>query len=151
MSELEADTGQARSSIQVVESFLEALKANDLALALSLMSDDVVYQNVPLPPDRGKAKVERTLRSFMRVASEFDVHMHNIAAHDGVVLTERTDFLRGALLDLEFWVCGTFEVRDGKIVLWRDRFDIAEFTLQLLTSPLRGLMRGVRSLIEERQ
>jgi hypothetical protein len=39
-------------------------------------------------------------------------------------------------LDLSFWVCGTLEVRDGKIVLWRDYFDLATFAWQALTGPL---------------
>jgi limonene-1,2-epoxide hydrolase len=130
-----------RTGIQVVESFLAALKAQDLDAALSMLSDDIVYQNVPLPADRGKPRVRRTLQTFMRFATTFDVKMHNIAEHRGVVLTERTDILRGPLLDLEFWVCGTFELQDGKIKLWRDRFDVGGFMLQLATGPVRRLLR----------
>ncbi|MDB4986754.1 MAG: hypothetical protein JWN04_1932 [Myxococcaceae bacterium] len=132
------------SGIALVESFLEALKANDLERALAFLADDVVYQNVPLPPDRGKPRVRRTLQALMGLVSEFDVRMINIAEHDGVVLTERTDILRGPWLDLEFWVCGTFEIREGKIVLWRDRFDVGGFVFQLAVSPLRRLLRASR-------
>ena len=32
--------------------------------------------------------------------------------------------------ELAFWVCGTFEVSGGKIVLWRDYFDLGTFVLQ---------------------
>jgi len=39
----------------------------------------------------------------------------------------------------EFWVCGTFEVRDGKIVLWRDYFDWGTF----LMAGVRGLGRAL--------
>lgn len=123
--------------IQVVVSFLDAMARMDTEAVLALMTDDIVYQNVPLPPDRGKAKVARTLRSFEKVMTEFRYEMLHVAETDGVVLTERIDVLRGPLLDLRFWVCGTFEIRDGKIALWRDRFDVASFALQLLTSPLR--------------
>ncbi|AKF03080.1 limonene-1,2-epoxide hydrolase family protein [Sandaracinus amylolyticus] len=131
----------SNANIRVVQSFIDALTAFDIDRALSMMSDDVVYQNVPLPPDRGRAQVERTLRLFGRVARELEIRVHHIAENDGVVLTERTDLIRGPALDLAFWCCGTFEVRDGKIVLWRDRFDTAEVTLQLLTSPLRRVAR----------
>ncbi|MGB6073792.1 MAG: limonene-1,2-epoxide hydrolase family protein, partial [Rhodococcus sp. (in: high G+C Gram-positive bacteria)] len=34
----------------------------------------------------------------------------------------------------EFWVCGTFELRDGKVAVWRDYFDNVDF--------LKGLVRG---------
>ncbi|HEY6881445.1 MAG TPA: limonene-1,2-epoxide hydrolase family protein [Polyangiales bacterium] len=138
MAELQA-TDAPKSGIQVVEDFLDALKALDVDRALRMMSEDVVYQNVPLPADRGKRAVARTLKRMLRALTEFDVRMHNIAERDGVVLTERTDIGRGPWVDLEFWVCGTFEVEDGKIRLWRDRFDWAIFVAQLATGPLRRL------------
>jgi limonene-1,2-epoxide hydrolase len=143
MPELRVKSTQP-TGIQVVESFFEALQAQDFERGLALLADDIEYQNVPFPADHGKAQVERTLRRFMLIASEFDVRMHNIAERGGMVLTERTDILRGPLVELEFWVCGTFEVRDGKIVLWRDRFDVGGFLLQLATSPLRRLLRARR-------
>ena len=31
-----------------------------------------------------------------------------------------------------FWVCGTFEVHDGRITVWRDRFDFADLTWAFL-------------------
>lgn len=148
MTELPSSTTQARragerSGIQIVESFLAAATAMDLEAAFAHFTDDIEYQNVPLPPDRGRARVERTLRRFMKVATVFEVTMHHIAETDGVVLTERTDVLRGPWLDTEFWVCGTFVIRDGKIAVWRDRFDVGQVTAQLLGSPVRKLARRV--------
>lgn len=130
-------------AITVVEEFLRKLETMDFEGALALLADDVVYQNVPLPPSRGKRATERTLRSFLRLMDKFEVRMHNIAERDGVVLTERTDILSGPALYLDIWVCGTFEVKDGKITLWRDRFDLGETTLKLLTGPIRKLLGRV--------
>jgi limonene-1,2-epoxide hydrolase len=130
----------AESPISVVESFLGALEAKEFDRAVSLLADDVVYQNVPFPADRGKPAVVRTLKLFEKVVTKFEVRMKNIAAQGGTVLTERVDVLSGTLLYLDIKVCGTFEVRDGKIVLWRDYFDLAETTAKLLVSPLRKLM-----------
>jgi limonene-1,2-epoxide hydrolase len=136
----------ARSAgITLVEDFLNALSRNDVETVLALMSDDIVYQNVPLPPDRGKARVARTLRAFQYVMKEFSFEMLHVAETNGVVLTERIDVIRGPLLDLKFWVCGTFEIKDGKIALWRDRFDVASFAVQLLTSPVRRAFGGQRA------
>jgi limonene-1,2-epoxide hydrolase len=131
--------------MHVVQSFLRALEVKDLETALSMLSDDVVYQNVPLPPDRGKAAVARTLRSFQKVFTGFEVRMRNIAQRDGVVLTERVDVLSGPLLYLDIWVCGTFEVKDGKITLWRDYFDLAECAAKVLVSPVRKLLGVARA------
>jgi limonene-1,2-epoxide hydrolase len=132
---------QSPSPIQVVESFLHALEVKDLERATALLADDVVYQNVPLPADRGKAAVVRTLKSFQRFVTSFEVRMRNIAERDGVVLTERVDVLSGPFVYLDIWVCGTFEVKGGKITLWRDYFDLAECTGKLLVGPLRKLLR----------
>lgn len=128
-------------NIRVVEAFLDAMKAFDIERARALMTDDIVYQNVPLPADRGREAVERTLQGFTRFVTHFDVVMHNIAEKDGVVLTERTDILRGPFVDMEFWVCGTFEVRDGKVAVWTDRFDLATVVGQMFLGPLRRLFR----------
>ncbi len=126
--------------IAVVEAFLDAFQALDVDRALSLLADDIVYQNVPFPPDRGKTAVTKTLRMFGRWMTGFEVRMRNIAARNGVVLTERVDVLTGRFVHMELWVCGTFEVKAGRITLWRDYFDLASATTQLLTSPVRSLI-----------
>jgi limonene-1,2-epoxide hydrolase len=131
---------RVQAPIDVVQAFLRALEDQDLDRASAYLAEDVVYQNVPLPADHGKAAVLRTLKSFERFVSSFEVRMKNIAERDGVVLTERVDILRGKFVFLDIWVCGTFEVKGGKITLWRDYFDVAEATLKLVASPLRILL-----------
>jgi limonene-1,2-epoxide hydrolase len=150
MARMQTDATKSSSSsstpaTRVVEALVDAFRAMDINRAMELFADNAVYQNVPFPPDRGRDAIRRTLRRFARVANEFDVRIHHVVERDGVVLTERTDIIRGPALDLEFWVCGTFEVQDGKIVLWRDYFDLATVTTQLLTSPLRRLLRRHRA------
>jgi limonene-1,2-epoxide hydrolase len=132
------------SGVEIVESFLAAGCAFELDRAFTYLADDVEYQNVPFPPIRGRRNVERQLRRFARYADVFDVRMHHIVEQDGVVLTERTDIIRGPLLDLRFWVCGTFVIRNGRIAVWRDRFDLAQLSSQVLTSPIRKLVRRAK-------
>ena len=136
---LTIDLSRDERDLAVVRAFLDAFEAKDLDAALALMSDDVVYQNVPFPADRGKAATARTLKAFGKVVNGFSVEMRNIAARDGVVLTERVDTLSGPFVHVEIWVCGTFEVKDGRITLWRDYFDLASATAQLFTGPVRKL------------
>ncbi|NIH79827.1 limonene-1,2-epoxide hydrolase family protein [Amycolatopsis viridis] len=122
-----------------VTSFLTALEQDDVEGALAFAAPDVVYQNVPLPPARGVAAVEKQLRLLSRYRIGFEVRMHHIAADGPIVLTERTDVLRAGAWEARFWVCGTFEVRDDRIVLWRDYFDWAT----VLASGARGAGRAV--------
>lgn len=111
------------TEIQIVTDFLSALEDLDVDRALAHAAPGMVYQNVPLPPARGLPAVEKTLRAMTRYGTGFEARVHNIAANGPVVLTERTDVLEAGAWRAEFWVCGTFKVQDGRIVLWRDYFD----------------------------
>ncbi|MGI5208690.1 limonene-1,2-epoxide hydrolase family protein [Spirillospora sp. CA-108201] len=129
------------TEIQIVTDFLAALEALDVDRALAHAAPGMVYQNVPLPPARGLPAVERTLRAMTRYGTGFEARVHNIAATGPVVLTERTDVLERGSWRAEFWVCGTFEVHDDKITLWRDYFDWTTF----LAASAKGLLTAALS------
>lgn len=129
------------TEIDVVTRFIDALERFDIDDALALLAPEVTYQNVPFPPARGYAAVEQQLGGLVRYLSAFEVRMHHIAADGPVVLTERTDVLGVGPVRAAFWVCGTFEVHDGRITLWRDRFDYADLTWAFLRGTGRALLR----------
>jgi limonene-1,2-epoxide hydrolase len=56
------------------------------------------------------------------------------------VLTDRTDYLSYRRWESGFWVCGTFEVRDGRIVLWDDHFSMGN----VVAASIRGVLATVR-------
>jgi limonene-1,2-epoxide hydrolase len=125
----------SESAVDVVRSFLAALADDDVTGAVALIDDDIVYENVGLPTIRGKRRFERGFQSFQRYRLGFDVRIHRIAEENGAVLTERTDAIYLGGYRSQFWVCGTFEVRDGRITLWRDYFDFWAVT--------RAMVRGL--------
>ncbi|UUV27820.1 nuclear transport factor 2 family protein [Amycolatopsis roodepoortensis] len=131
----------------VVTGFLQALEEFDIDRALGFVAIDIVYQNVPLPPARGLSAVEKQLRAMARYGSGFEARTHHIAADGPIVLTERTDVLRRGSWEAEFWVCGTFEVRDGRIVLWRDYFDWTTFLAASAKGAGKAAVAGAKSLI----
>lgn len=116
----------------IVEAFLEALERLDIDAALELADEEIVYQNVPFPPARGIRATARTLNAMVRFGTGFEARMLNIASQGDVVLTERIDMLESGRFRARFWVCGTFQVRDGKVVLWRDRFDFLDVAIGIL-------------------
>jgi limonene-1,2-epoxide hydrolase len=124
--------------VSVVTDMLKATESLDVERIVSHLADDVVYHNVPLPPARGVRAVQKQFQLMHRYYTGCEVRIHNIAANGPIVLTERTDVIRAGAWSAEFWVCGTFEVRDGRIVLWRDYFDMATF----LASSAKGLGRA---------
>lgn len=137
------DEQRTAPAIDTVQAFLRALERRDVAAARELLHADVVYQNVPFPPARGLHAVEKQLRALERYFTGFEVVHHNIAANGSVVLTERTDVLVVGPVRAAFWVCGTFELRDGKIVLWRDRFDFVDVTWALIRGGVKALLERI--------
>lgn len=122
MTEPSVQQTETAENVRTVETFLDALADDDLDTAAAALAEDVVYQNVGLPTIYGRSA---TIRVFRRMAGRaaFDVKIHRIAADGAAVLTERTDALTFGPLRLQFWVCGVFEVHNGRITLWRDYFD----------------------------
>lgn len=127
--------------IDVVRRFLAALEDLDIDRAAAMLAPDVEYRNVSLPAAHGARAVTRQLRTLPKLCTGFEARMQNIAATGSTVLTERIDVLARGRFAAEFWVCGVFEVRDGKIAVWRDYFDWANF----LASLVKGAGRAVLS------
>lgn len=127
----------------VVQRFLQAMEAQDHDTVASLLAPDLRYTNVSLPTLKGGRRVATLIRKALRESRRFEVQLHSIASAGNTVLTERTDVLKVGPLHIGFWVCGTFEVRDGRITVWRDYFDwmdIARASLRGLAGiPLPGL------------
>jgi limonene-1,2-epoxide hydrolase len=121
-------------NIRTVEGFLTALQDSDLEAAEAALDDNLVYENVGLPTIHGRGRAIKLFRQ-MEGRAGFEVKIHRIAADGTAVLTERTDALIFGPLRLQFWVCGVFEVHDGRITLWRDYFDFFD----MFKATIRGL------------
>lgn len=145
------DTGPAddvtatTEPVEVVGRFLDALQGGDTDGAIDLLAPDAIWHNVPFPPARGRDTIARQLRGLDRYDMAFEVRMHNIAGNGPVVLTERTDILSVGRVGGEFWVCGTFEVHDGLITIWRDRFDFVDVLAGTVRRTFRELWSAVGS------
>jgi limonene-1,2-epoxide hydrolase len=128
-------TETAGANTRTVEGFLNALQDSDFEAAEAALDDNLVYENVGLPTIRGRARAMKLFRQ-MEGRAAFEVKIHRIAADGAAVLTERSDALIFGPLRLQFWVCGVFEVHDGRITLWRDYFDFFD----MLKATARGLV-----------
>ncbi|MBB4135370.1 limonene-1,2-epoxide hydrolase family protein [Gordonia humi] len=130
----------SQNPVDLVRHFLTGLATGDVDGALEDVDDAIVYTNVSLPTVRGKAKFGAIMRGLGRPGLGFDVQFLAInAADDGVVLTERIDELAVGPVRIRFWVCGRFEVREGRITVWRDYFDFFDVT--------KGLVRAVLGVV----
>ncbi|GAS95357.1 limonene-1,2-epoxide hydrolase [Mycolicibacterium canariasense] len=126
-------------NIATVTAFLNSLRAPDLDAAAELLDENLVYQNVGFPTVYGRRRAIKLFRAMERPSLGFDVKIHRSAAEGASVLNERTDVLILGPVRLQFWVCGVFEVHDGRITLWRDYFDQFDFAKAIV----RGLVGAV--------
>ncbi len=145
MTEQTADETTAVDNARTVEVFLNALQEQDFDSAGAVLADDLVYQNVGWPTIHGRSRAMKLFRG-MQGRMGFEVKIHRIAADGAAVLTERTDALIFGPLRIQFWVCGVFEVHDGRITLWRDYFDLLDMVKAtaraLAATVLPSLRRG---------
>ena len=144
----EQPTDQRTISSQIdnahtVEVFLAALQDQDIDAAGAVLDEHLVYQNVGFPTIRGRARAMKLFRG-MEGRARFEVKTHRIAVNGSTVLTERTDALVFGRLRLQFWVCGVFEVTDGRITLWRDYFDMFDFTKALARGVIGAVVPALR-------
>ncbi|MBU8813063.1 limonene-1,2-epoxide hydrolase family protein [Mycolicibacterium goodii] len=130
-----ADQTTVQNPIATVETFLNALQERDYDTAEHALAQNLVYQNVGLPTIYGRHRAMKLFRS-MEGRAGFEVKIHRSAADGAAVLNERTDALTFGPLRLQFWVCGVFEVHDGRITLWRDYFDFFD----MFKATVRGLI-----------
>ena len=125
--------------IAVVRSFFDLLRTEQAEGAVGLLTEDVEWRNTNMPTLRGR-KVGSMLLDMERRGVGFEAITHKIAANGGTVLTERTDVLRYGRWESRFWVCGTFEVVNGRIALWDDHFSMGNVVGASLKG-LAGLLR----------
>jgi limonene-1,2-epoxide hydrolase len=147
MTPITTQNGTATAShARVVTDFLEALAAADVPRAMELLTEDAVWINVSLPAVRGRPRIERLMKLGYDRGARFRVHFHNVATNGDVVLTERSDAIGLGRFEQRFWVYGRFEVRDGRIAVWRDSFDWADYGM----SVVRGLAGMVSPRLNRR-
>ena len=135
MTEHTANVSTDVDNAHTVEVFLAALQDQDLDTAAAQLDDNLVYENVGYPTIRGRARAVKLFRGLQRPNLGFEAKIHRIAVNGATVLTERTDVLVIGPVRMQFWVCGVFEVHNGRITLWRDYFDMFDM--------FKGTVRGL--------
>jgi len=114
------------SPFEIVTRFFKLMEPLDYDNALKLIAPDCEYTNLPMGTATGPEGVRAVLEPFFAptIANEFVILRH--AAEGNVVFVERLDRHQ---LTADRWaelpVTGVIEVKDGKIVVWREYFDLA--------------------------
>lgn len=109
---------------EVVRAFTKAMEAMDFDAGVKYVADSLEYINGPNPPVKGPAGVRSELEPFFAPIEENEFIILREGAVGNVVFVERLDRHRVSQGWFELPVTGVYEVKDGKIVYWRDYFDL---------------------------
>lgn len=115
------------TAAQIVTRFCDTWERRDIDELLAFFADDAVYHNVPLDPAVGLEAIRATIELFIGMAPEIRFEIVRQLTDGDVVMNERVDYLTVGDKTVALPVAGVFEIRDGKISLWRDYFDMATF------------------------
>lgn len=110
---------------RVVDAMIAAIERRDLDAAIDHFTDDVEYDNVPMGAVHGHDGVRTALAPFLGRCTGVEWRVLRQAATGDVVMNERVDRFEIDGRWREIAVAGVFVVRDGRIALWRDYFDLA--------------------------
>lgn len=108
----------------IVDAMIAALERKDLTDAVTYMADDIEYDNVPMGKVHGHAEVVASLEPFFARCDCVQWEIKHQAASGEVVMNERVDRFQFGDRWAEIAVAGLFVVRDGRVTLWRDYFDL---------------------------
>ena len=115
----------------IVTALIEACERRDLDAVCALVTDDIEYDNVPIGKVFGPDGVRSVLSDGVTAAaSQVEWVVHRQVENGDTVMNERTDRF---LVDgrwIEIPIAAVFEVRDSRVALWRDYFDLESYRRQ---------------------
>jgi len=117
----------AEENKRVVQKLWSTLYTKDWDALLPLFTEDAFYEDVPSPDPgaRGPQNIVKRLRIGLDPIERFEHHHHRMVAEGDSVVLEHTEvwhFHTGEVMRNPFVTI--HEVRDGRISLWRDYWDI---------------------------
>lgn len=124
------------SPLEVVKAFFAAMVTLDYDKALSYVSDDCEYDNLPMPGAKvfGPAGIRAVLEPFFAQTLENEFVVLREATQGHIVFMERLDRHRLPNGWAELPVTGVMEMHNGRITLWHEYFNLP--TIAPMFAPL---------------
>ena len=112
---------------ETIRAFINAWANLDAEELVSYFADDGVYHNMPASPISGRENLLKFIGGFISPWSSTDWEIVNLAGAGDTVFAERVDKTTAGDKQVNLPCCGVFEMRDGKISVWRDYFDMQTY------------------------
>jgi len=111
----------------IVREFIEAWSRLDPEELAGYFAEDGVYHNMPTGPVSGRENVKQMIAGFIGSWTETQWDILHLVASGDVVVAERIDRTKAGDKHVDLPCTGVFEMRDGKIKVWRDYFDLGTY------------------------
>lgn len=116
-----------QNNIGTIEEFIHCWSSLDASRLSSYFTEDGTYHNMPAMPISGRANIEQFITGFLANWTETSWEIMNITEQGNTVFCERLDRTKTSNGDVDLPCFGVFEMREGKIHIWRDYFDMNTF------------------------
>jgi limonene-1,2-epoxide hydrolase len=110
-----------------IREFCAAWSRLDPTELAGYFTPDGVYYNMPAQPVAGREAIEQFIRGFASSWTKTTWEVLHIAESGDVVIAERVDRTQAGERSVDLPCTGVFELRDGKIAVWRDYFDMGTY------------------------
>ena len=115
------------SNTDLIVEFCQAWSRLDPAELAAYFTEDGVYHNMPAGPVAGREAIENFIQGFAGGWTKTDWEILNLAESGDVVIAERLDRTLAGDKAVDLPCTGVFTIRDGKIAVWRDYFDLGTY------------------------
>jgi limonene-1,2-epoxide hydrolase len=112
---------------RTVREFIEAWSRLDPAELAGYFAEDGVYHNMPMGPVQGRSNIEQLIRGFAASWTQTTWEIRTILSFGDLVIAERLDRTQAGERSVDLPCVGVFELEAGKIVVWRDYFDLGTY------------------------
>jgi limonene-1,2-epoxide hydrolase len=112
----------------IVRNFIAAWSRLDVEELVSFFTEDGTYHNMMAKPVSGRDNRRKFIGGFVKGWTATEWEIVNMLSRGDVVVAERVDRTRSGDKKVDLPCIGVFEMRGGKINVWRDYFDLATYT-----------------------
>lgn len=115
------------SNEEIVREFMGAWSRLDAEELVEFFTDEGVYHNIPVEPVSGREALRSFIAGFISDWTATEWEITNLVADGDLVMVERIDRTTAGDRRVDLPCVGVFEMRDGKIAVWRDYFDMGTY------------------------
>ena len=112
---------------ETIREFIAAWSRLDPKELASYFCEDGAYHNMPTGPVKGRKNVEEMIRGFISSWTETEWEILHLVVQGEVVIAERVDRTKAGDKSVDLPCTGVFEMKEGKIKVWRDYFDLGTY------------------------